>query len=149
MTRQFIGSVTLLVRDYDEAISWYCEVLGFSLLEDALMPDGKRWVDEYARMMDELLERHGPDATRIDSFHGGLHPTAECTPGPLGLIGNASTDMMHFHLGPTGEHMQTQWGRVILELDGESIIDDGHYVADWDDPKLRETASRFGLTSWK
>jgi catechol 2,3-dioxygenase-like lactoylglutathione lyase family enzyme len=44
MTRQFIGYVALLVRDYDEAKSWYCEVLGFSLLEDTLLPDGKRWV---------------------------------------------------------------------------------------------------------
>ena len=44
MTRQRIGCVTLLVRDYDQAIAWYCNALGFNLLEDSLLPDGKRWV---------------------------------------------------------------------------------------------------------
>ena len=44
MKRQFIGNISLLVRDYDEAIAWYCDILGFTLLEDTRMPDGKRWV---------------------------------------------------------------------------------------------------------
>jgi catechol 2,3-dioxygenase-like lactoylglutathione lyase family enzyme len=42
--RQHIGSVTLLVRDYDEAIAYYRDVLGFELVEDSPRPDGKRWV---------------------------------------------------------------------------------------------------------
>lgn len=38
-----LSRVALLVRDYDEAIAWYCEKLGFRLLEDT--PQGhKRWV---------------------------------------------------------------------------------------------------------
>jgi catechol 2,3-dioxygenase-like lactoylglutathione lyase family enzyme len=41
---QSIGYVTLLVRDYDQAKVYYCEVLGFDLIEDTRMPDGKRWV---------------------------------------------------------------------------------------------------------
>jgi hypothetical protein len=112
-------------------------------------PEAKRWVDEYAKMVDERLEQHGMEANKVDSWHGGLHPTAECTPGTRGLIGNASTNMMHFHVGPEGDYMQAQWGRVILELDGERIIDDGRYVPEWDDAKLRETARRFGLEGWK
>jgi len=40
---QHIGSVALVVRDYDEAIDWYCGILGFELVEDTPI-DGKRWV---------------------------------------------------------------------------------------------------------
>lgn len=39
-----IGLVTLLVRNYDEAISYFTNRLGFTLLEDTELPDGKRWV---------------------------------------------------------------------------------------------------------
>lgn len=40
---QHIGYVTLVVRDYDEAITYYTNVLGFELVEDTPV-DGKRWV---------------------------------------------------------------------------------------------------------
>lgn len=39
-----IANIALLVRDYDEAINFYCEKLGFELLEDTDMGAGKRWV---------------------------------------------------------------------------------------------------------
>ena len=42
--KQHIGSSTVVVRDYDEAIAWYTQVLGFDLLEDAPRENGKRWV---------------------------------------------------------------------------------------------------------
>ncbi len=42
--RQSIGSVTLLVRDYDEAIAYFTGILGFTLLDDAPLGEGKRWV---------------------------------------------------------------------------------------------------------
>ncbi|MBW3130308.1 VOC family protein [Hymenobacter profundi] len=42
--KQTIGGITLLVRDYDEALAYYCEKLGFDLLEDTALDDGKRWV---------------------------------------------------------------------------------------------------------
>ena len=41
---QQIGAVTLLVPEYDAAISYFCGVLGFELVEDTLLRDGKRWV---------------------------------------------------------------------------------------------------------
>ncbi|OON69061.1 VOC family protein [Hymenobacter sp. CRA2] len=41
---QRIGNITLLVRDYDEAIAYYTGVLGFQLLEDTDQGNGKRWV---------------------------------------------------------------------------------------------------------
>lgn len=42
--KQQLGQLTLLVRDYDEAIHYYSAVLGFELLEDTQMSESKRWV---------------------------------------------------------------------------------------------------------
>jgi catechol 2,3-dioxygenase-like lactoylglutathione lyase family enzyme len=42
--RQRIGLVTLVVSDYDEAISYYTRKLGFALVEDTPIGAGKRWV---------------------------------------------------------------------------------------------------------
>jgi len=39
-----IGAVSLLVREYDEAIAFYVGILGFELSEDTDMGGGKRWV---------------------------------------------------------------------------------------------------------
>jgi catechol 2,3-dioxygenase-like lactoylglutathione lyase family enzyme len=37
-------AVTIVVRDYDEAIDWYVGKLGFELVEDTPMGGDKRWV---------------------------------------------------------------------------------------------------------
>ncbi|MFF5549856.1 VOC family protein [Streptomyces olivaceoviridis] len=39
-----VALVTLVVHDYDEAIRFYTEALGFRLVEDAPRLDGSRWV---------------------------------------------------------------------------------------------------------
>jgi catechol 2,3-dioxygenase-like lactoylglutathione lyase family enzyme len=39
-----IALVTLVVADYDEAIRFYTDALGFRLVEDTPRPDGSRWV---------------------------------------------------------------------------------------------------------
>jgi len=41
---QRIALFTVTVRDYDEAIAFYTRKLGFVLLEDTDLGDGKRWV---------------------------------------------------------------------------------------------------------
>jgi len=41
---QHIAATALVVHDYDEAIAWYTNVLGFDLIEDTSLGDGKRWV---------------------------------------------------------------------------------------------------------
>jgi catechol 2,3-dioxygenase-like lactoylglutathione lyase family enzyme len=42
---QSIRHLALVVRDYDEAIAFYCQKLGFRLVEDAYQPEeDKRWV---------------------------------------------------------------------------------------------------------
>ncbi len=41
---QTLANVTLVVRDYDEAIAYFTGALGFKLIEDAPLGGGKRWV---------------------------------------------------------------------------------------------------------
>jgi catechol 2,3-dioxygenase-like lactoylglutathione lyase family enzyme len=41
---QRLGHVALVVREYDEAIAFYTHSLGFQLIEDTDLGDGKRWV---------------------------------------------------------------------------------------------------------
>ena len=43
--KQAIGYVTLVVEDYDEAIAFYVDMLGFNLIEDTFIEaQDKRWV---------------------------------------------------------------------------------------------------------
>jgi catechol 2,3-dioxygenase-like lactoylglutathione lyase family enzyme len=42
--KQHIAHIALIVRDYDEAIRFYTEKLGFDLIEDTVLSDTKRWV---------------------------------------------------------------------------------------------------------
>lgn len=39
-----IAKLSYLVRDYDEAIRWFTEKLGFALVEDVKLSETKRWV---------------------------------------------------------------------------------------------------------
>jgi catechol 2,3-dioxygenase-like lactoylglutathione lyase family enzyme len=72
---QSIATIALVVADYDEAISFYVDKLGFALLSDLDMGGGKRWVTvapagSGARL---LLAKADGDAqsTRIGNQTGG------------------------------------------------------------------------------
>jgi len=54
--KQHLGAVSLLVRDYDEAIAWFARALGFALVEDTDLGGGKRWV---------LVEPPGATGSRL------------------------------------------------------------------------------------
>jgi len=42
---QNLALIAIVVRDYDEALAFYCGVLGFTLVEDTFLPEeNKRWV---------------------------------------------------------------------------------------------------------
>lgn len=75
MTR--IALVALVVDDYDEAIRFYTEALGFRLAEDTPRPDGSRWVvvepGAPAQGTALLLARAGGEAqrSRIGDQTGG------------------------------------------------------------------------------
>ena len=42
--KQFIAHIALVVKDYDEAIAFYTQKLGFTLKEDTVLSATKRWV---------------------------------------------------------------------------------------------------------
>jgi catechol 2,3-dioxygenase-like lactoylglutathione lyase family enzyme len=42
--KQQLAQIALVVRDYDEALRFYTEILQFELVEDTRMSDTKRWV---------------------------------------------------------------------------------------------------------
>ncbi|MEB2781867.1 VOC family protein [Algoriphagus sp. C2-6-M1] len=42
--KQQLGQIAILVRDYDEAIEYYTQTLGFELVEDTHLSDTKRWI---------------------------------------------------------------------------------------------------------
>jgi len=42
--KQRLAAISLVVRDYDEAIAFYTGVMGFELIEDAPRGGGNRWV---------------------------------------------------------------------------------------------------------
>lgn len=42
--KQSLAHVALVVNDYDEAIRFYTEKLGFRLVEDTVLNESKRWV---------------------------------------------------------------------------------------------------------
>ncbi len=44
MLSQRLAHIALVVRDYDEAIAFYTEKLGFTLIEDTVLSSEKRWV---------------------------------------------------------------------------------------------------------
>ncbi|MDP5206244.1 VOC family protein [Alishewanella sp. SMS8] len=44
MAHKFISCISLLVTDYDAAIQFYTQCLGFNLIEDTMLSADKRWV---------------------------------------------------------------------------------------------------------
>ena len=61
-----LGAVSLLVRDYDEALAFYVGTLGFEPVEDSDLGGGKRWVTVRPRGGETvlLLARATTDAQR-------------------------------------------------------------------------------------
>jgi catechol 2,3-dioxygenase-like lactoylglutathione lyase family enzyme len=71
-----LGLVTVVVRDYDEAIAFYVDVLGFDLREDTRVDGRKRWVvvaPRGARETGLLLARAaaGGQEARVGDQTGG------------------------------------------------------------------------------
>ncbi|MEO4000706.1 VOC family protein [Mesorhizobium sp. CAU 1732] len=71
-----LATVTLLVRDYDEALAWYRDCLDFAVMDDVDLGQDKRWVvvapdaDRGARFL--LARAEGDDqVARIGDQTGG------------------------------------------------------------------------------
>ena len=70
---QTLGLISYLVREYDEAITWFTRSLRWVLVEDSPQPDGKRWV---------VVAPPGPSAT------AGLLLARAISPEQSAAIGN-------------------------------------------------------------
>jgi catechol 2,3-dioxygenase-like lactoylglutathione lyase family enzyme len=79
---QSIARVSLVVRDYDEAIAFYTGRLGFRLVEDTRLSDSKRWV---------VVEPHGSQGT-------GLVLAKAATPRQEGRVGDQTGGRVGFFL---------------------------------------------------
>lgn len=77
-----IAMIAVLVRDYDEAIAWYRDALGFDLLEDDDRGGGKRWV------------RMAPSG----NTHFSLILARAATPAQVAAIGNQHGGRVGFFL---------------------------------------------------
>src|SRR5207253_2045900 len=73
------AAVTFLVRDYDEAIAWFTGALGFDLLENSELGDGKRWV-------------------RVSAKSGGSALLLAKADGPERAVGRAAGGRVAFFL---------------------------------------------------
>jgi catechol 2,3-dioxygenase-like lactoylglutathione lyase family enzyme len=73
---QTLGHVTLVVRNYDEAVAFFTHALGFRVIEDTVLSEGKRWVvvgPPNSRGTSLLLARASTpeQASRIGNQTGG------------------------------------------------------------------------------
>ena len=69
-----LSLTALLVRNYDEAIAWYTEVLGFRLATDDDQGGGKRWVvieDEAGRGLLLAKAKKPQELAAVGNQHGG------------------------------------------------------------------------------
>jgi catechol 2,3-dioxygenase-like lactoylglutathione lyase family enzyme len=80
-----LAAVTLVVREYDEAIDYFTRSLGFRLVEDSPLPGGKRWV---------LVALEGSKAPKI------LLARAS-TPAEESAVGNQTGGRVGFFLHTT------------------------------------------------
>ena len=77
-----LGNVTILVRDYDEALKFYTEVLGFEKRADQKFGPGDRWVTIAAPGQDIQIvlqkpepSMHGEEGARKMMDRIGQNPT--------------------------------------------------------------------------
>ncbi|MFT3878074.1 MAG: VOC family protein [Gemmatales bacterium] len=70
--KQRLAQIAIVVRDYDEAIAWYTRCLGWKLMEDTDLGQGKRWV---------LIKPPGEEGA-------GLLLARATTPEQLAAVGN-------------------------------------------------------------
>ena len=73
--RQSIATIALVVAEYEEAIAFYRDAVGFTLVEDTPLAPGKRWVvltppgGDGARLL--LAKANGPDQQAVVGKQAG------------------------------------------------------------------------------
>ncbi len=76
-----LAAVTYIVADYDEAIAWFTDKLGFTLVSDDALSETKRWVE-------------------VEAEPGGVRLllAKATTPAQIAAIGEAAGDRVAFFL---------------------------------------------------
>ena len=81
---QHLALVSLVVRDYDEAIAFYVGVLGFILVEDTYQPaQDKRWVVVAPPGGEGVAPALGKGFERVPTFPGRQPDWRARVPLPL------------------------------------------------------------------
>lgn len=107
MARQSLAHVALIVRDYDEAIAWFTEKLGFVLVEDSYQSEqDKRWV---------LVAPpgSGPDGTTLLLARASAERQARCVGDQAGgrvFLFLATDDFDRDHAAMTAKGVE--WARA-------------------------------------
>ena len=124
MSVNSLFQIALVVRDYDEAIDFYVNKLGFELVEDTVMSPTKRWVvvspgeNSCQLLMVKAADEH--QLTRVGDQTGGrvflfLH----------------TDDIKSFELRLRNENIRILRGPV-TESFGEVIVFEDLYGNKWD-----------------
>jgi len=80
--QQHIGSIALVVKDYDDAIEFYTQKLNFELVEDTDLGEGKRWV------LISPPNSNGTCSNGTNSSRTNLLLAKATTPEQMSAIGN-------------------------------------------------------------
>jgi catechol 2,3-dioxygenase-like lactoylglutathione lyase family enzyme len=122
---QSLSAVSILVPDYDAAIEWFSEKLGFGLVEDVDMGGGKRWV---------TMTPHDDAQTRIVIARA-------TTPAQIAAIGNQHGGRVGFFL--TVDDFDSRYQRMLslgvtfretprLEPFGKVVVFEDYCGNGWD-----------------
>ena len=92
VSRPRIGAIAILVRDYDEAKAWFTTKLGFTVVDDRPMEDGKRWVvvgqpGAETRLLDAITRLDGASAEKLATQTGGSMTTVRAGLARLSALG--------------------------------------------------------------
>ena len=68
------------MRDYDEAIAWFVDVLGFMLIEDIALGEAKRWV--LVAAPDAATAIRAVHAEEYAFYTGSVHGRVSADPPP-------------------------------------------------------------------
>jgi len=85
--QQHIGSIALVVKDYDDAIEFYTQKLNFELVEDTDLGEGKRWV-LISPPNSNGASSNGASSNGTNSSRTNLLLAKATTPEQMSAIGN-------------------------------------------------------------
>jgi catechol 2,3-dioxygenase-like lactoylglutathione lyase family enzyme len=116
--KQTLAHIAIVVKDYDEAIAFYTNQLGFKLVEDTVLSETKRWVLVAPKNSDGcqlLLAKAANDeqASRVGNQTGGRVFLFLNTDDFWGDFNDYTTKGIEFVRQPVKE----EWGMVAVFKD--------------------------------